>query len=245
MNTFADTYQSSALDSSDMSAILDIMLHVLGPSQSQPRSSYTLSDIYNTTLNIVIDSIRRRGDLVFANVADLVTVICAIFPLLQRPRKSFDQSKVYRARVTMRWPFWMSDADVGLGESEARLAGRLLENLSRARLPPAKTSQVVSQKQTIVGALAKHVPSILLAYVRAASDPVASLSTEVRHQLEPGLFALCDLITSRGRAAGRERAGEDTGLPFGLGEGVGREVEKEVWADMWRSWSRRRYTGQG
>jgi hypothetical protein len=92
-------------------------------------------------------------------------------------------------------------------------------------------------------ALSKHVPMILVGYVRAVCDPFAGLSVAIRKELEPGLFSICDVITAGGRGGGRGREGEGLGLSFGLGEGG--EAEKEVWADLWKAWARKRYTGRG
>ena len=120
-----------------------------------------------------------------------------------------------------------------------------MSSLSKAQIVTVKHANLGEEQQRLEAPLAKHAPSILVAYVRAASDPLASLSIDVRRQLEPGVFALCDVMTSRGRAEGRGSEGKGIGLPFGLGEGDTGEAEKELWADMWRSWSKKRYLGLG
>ena len=174
----------------------------------------------------------------------VVSIICAVFPLLQKPRNVAGQTQAYRARVSLRWPFWISDHDDGLGEEQAKLAGRLLESLTDGRLPVGAGYSQVAGKQRMLGTpFAKHAPSVLVAYVRAATDPTAALPTQVRQRLEMGVFSLCDIVTSGRRGRGRE--GEGIGLPFGLGEGSGGEAEREIWADLWQSWSKKRYAGQG
>ncbi|WWC65277.1 uncharacterized protein I303_107894 [Kwoniella dejecticola CBS 10117] len=96
-----------------------------------------------------------------------------------------------------------------------------------------------------ISPLAKHAPAILVAYTRAAADSQSGFAPQVRRDLEPGLFGLCNLATAGGRVHAHGREGEGLGTPFGLGEGPGGEGEKELWAELWRSWSRARYLGQG
>jgi len=155
------------------------------------------------------------------------------------------QTVAYRAHLRHRWPAWISDADAGLGEEGARLAARLLRALSGTRSLPSKSRVGGGDHQSLAVSLAKHAPAVLVAYVRAASDPITYLPNEVRRELEPGLFGFCDIMTSRGRIEGRGREGEGIGAPFSLGEGDGGEAEREVWGDIWRSWSKKRYVGHG
>ncbi|KAK8850637.1 hypothetical protein IAR55_004556 [Kwoniella newhampshirensis] len=96
-----------------------------------------------------------------------------------------------------------------------------------------------------ISPLAKHVPAILVTYVRAGADLHLGYTTSVRRDLEPGLLALCNLVTSGGRINSRGREGEGLAVPFGLGEGISSEGEKELYADLWQTWSKARYTGQG
>ncbi|WWC98445.1 hypothetical protein V866_005336 [Kwoniella sp. B9012] len=117
---------------------------------------------------------------------------------------------------------------------ESQHLSRLLVALTQMRLKTHETSP-----------LAKHIPAILVAYVRAAADLHVGYTPSVRRDLEPGLYALCNLATAGGRAHARGREGEGLGTPFGLGEGSGGEGERELWADLWQNWSKSRYMGQG
>ncbi|KAK6906498.1 hypothetical protein I203_100483 [Kwoniella mangroviensis CBS 8507] len=119
------------------------------------------------------------------------------------------------------------------GDEPQRLS-RLLVALTQMRLKTHETSP-----------LAKHIPAILVAYVRAAADLHVGYTPSVRRDLEPGLYALCNLATTGGRAHARGREGEGLGTPFGLGEGPGGDGERELWADLWQNWSKSRYMGQG
>lgn len=112
--------------------------------------------------------------------------------------------------------------------SIARSIARTIEGLCNVRAQAPK--------------LAKHMPALLVGYVRAVAS--APVSIEVRSEMQPGIFAICDLLTA-GRRDQRGREGEDVGKPFGLGEGAGGEAEAGLWADLWRTWAKKRYTGRG
>lgn len=94
------------------------------------------------------------------------------------------------------------------------------------------------------GPLAKHAPTILVAFVRA-SIRGQGLSLGMRAILEPGLFAICDAITVGGRSGGRGNEGEGIAKAFGLGESSFTASEVGLWADLWRRWNHRRFAGQG
>lgn len=228
-----------------MSCIFESISRILLPSGNKVRSPTTKLDIIRKALNVVNIALQRRADLVVANLPALVGVMTAAIPLLQRSRAIDGPKKASTARVLDRFPPWIGEAEEGLGEEEARLIARLLISLSNARISTVVNADTYDKQQKMSRPLAKHAPAILVSYVRAACDPFAGLSSEVRRQLEPGLFALGDVMTSGGRIDGRGREGEGIGLPFGLGEGPGGEAEKEMWAIMWRNWGRKRYTGQG
>ncbi|WWD20814.1 hypothetical protein CI109_105291 [Kwoniella shandongensis] len=122
-----------------------------------------------------------------------------------------------------------------ISRKQAQLLSRLLVLLAQTRLG---TNHETSP-------LAKHIPAIFVAYVRAGTDLHSGYTTSVRRELEPGLFALCSLVTSGGRVNSRGREGEGLAVPFGLGEGIFSEGERDMYADLWKSWSKARYTGQG
>ncbi len=100
-----------------------------------------------------------------------------------------------------------------------------------------------STKSTFHKAVVKHLPAVLVAYVRVLAT--SHIPLNVRRGLQPGLFDICDLVTAGGRVQSRGREGEGLGDAYGLGEGPGGEAEREVWADLWKTWANSRYVGQG
>jgi hypothetical protein len=182
-----------------------------------------------TVISVLANALRRRHDLVCEAIAQVVTVCVKIFTLLQSPRRLSGGTGAQSDRQDRTGPNWVSPSMAML--DDARSFGRYLSNLAT----------IGSQHSS----LSKHAPTILVAYVRAAADPWANLGVAARRELEPGLFAVCDIVTVGGRGGGRGREGEVLGSAFGLGEGVSGEAEKEIWAELWRAWGKKRYTGRG
>jgi hypothetical protein len=209
---------------SDISSVWTVLSRTLAPNQSRPIHAQT--GIFELVVVIVSLLFQRRADLVNETLPSAVHVLCSMLRVLQCPRNG-------RA---IRGPFWLAEP---LDSSAATSFSRLLSSLASRRFASGNKST------SLASSFVKHTSAILVAYVRASADPFAGLSTAVRRELEPGLFALCELITVGGRVDGRGREGEGVGLPFGLGEGPGGEAEKELWADLWRDWKTKRYTGQG
>jgi hypothetical protein len=166
-------------------------------------------------IQTVISTIRHRAETIAQQPVLLVDIARASVALFVRRRTT----------------------KANLDRSHAAVLSRLLSLLGTSRSRDSdKTSSHV---------LVKHLPAVLLAYVRAVADPRGKVTTEVRRELRPGLESICDAVTARGRVHSRGREGEALGDAYGLGEGPGGEVEKDIWADMWQTWAKTRYTGQG
>ncbi|ODN82921.1 hypothetical protein L202_01169 [Cryptococcus amylolentus CBS 6039] len=204
----------SLLQTDDALLILSALYEIL----FTPIGNETFTSIIN--ILTIID--RRRPELVFATLPQIVQTVCYIFPRFQVSRAALLQGSAERP----------------LSAASSTLFARYLVSLAQSKPSRADNPHETSP-------LAKHVPAILVAYVRACSDPTKGYEAAVRKELEIGLFALCDLTTSGGRAGARGREGEGLGTPFGLGEGPGGEGERELWAELWKGWSRGRYAGQG
>lgn len=63
------------------------------------------------------------------------------------------------------------------------------------------------------------------------NDPLCVLSSEIRKELMPGLFALCDMVTEHAR---------DALMVSGL-DGGGKATLKV----LWREYEKQRYVGKG
>lgn len=224
--------RTGLLRPTDAAVLLSALNTVLLP--SSPNGSAPAPHLLPLAISPLLTLARHRADLALAHLPSVVGALSAVLPLLQRARPGL--------RHKSRRPWWLA-SDPSANDpvvAHAALLARTLTALATAKLPTTSEARA----KTLAGPLAKHAPAVLVAYARAASDPWAALAPAVRRELEPGLFALCDVVTAGGRADGRGREGEGVGVPFGLGEAHG-EAEREVWADVWKSWARKRYTGRG
>lgn len=218
----------------NVAIILSILTSVLLPSSS---TSTCAPDILPLALSPLLSLTRHRPDLSLSNLPALVGVLATSIPLLQRARTT---SSAAQKKAASRRPWWLSsEPNPDPASEHAALLSRILVSVCGAKI-----SSTEGEGQKLSGPLAKHAPSILVSYARAASDPWAGLSQQVRKEIEPGLFALCEVVTAGGRADGRGREGEGVGAAFGLGDAHG-DAEREVWADVWRAWSKKRYVGRG
>ena len=77
----------------------------------------------------------------------------------------------------------------------------------------------------------KHAAYVLQAYIEALNDPLCIIPMAVRKELEPGLFALCDMMGEYNR---------DALMVASLDAGG-----KTVLKSLWREYEKQRYVGKG
>jgi hypothetical protein len=221
--------RTGLLRANDAGQIIATLTAVLLPSPS-PTETQPAPHLLPLAIAPLLTLARHRTDLVLAHLPAIVGSLSAALPLLQRAR-----TRAGRRRLAARRPFWLTDNDEA--PAHAAQIARTLVALCTARIAESN-----APAKALAGPLGKHAPAILVSYARAAADPWAVLPASTRAELEPGLFALCDVVTAGGRADGRGREGEGVGAPFGLERDEG---EREVWAELWRAWGRKRYVGRG
>ena len=202
--------------------------------------------------------VRHRRDLVINVLPQLMKLYARILELFGNPRSrsTIGGSKDRVRRLLQRqWPIWLSG---GFNEEDGRSFARALETLTSRTTIRSTTANSNSAAGTMIGQLSKHAPVLLIAYVRAVAHPLSTIPASVRHQLVPGIEAMCEAVVAGGKAmlggagsvgggggASDNRTAESIGEAFGLGEGPGGEGELIVWGEMWRAWRRSRYVGQG
>src|SRR5258708_20014649 len=69
----------------------------------------------------------------------------------------------------------------------------------RSTLFPYTTLFRSGMAESLAHPLSKHAPYVLVAYIRALTNPLGFFSTEIRRELEPGLFALCSMMNKHVR----------------------------------------------
>lgn len=244
--------QAASLVSQDVSALLGLAIRSLRPSQmADTRQKQFSSSVFTSIITITSSLVRQRRDLIVDLLPLLVTVHSRLIPLFSLPRRTGEGASRAQKRVLESWPIWLTsvDSEHWLGKEEAREFARALTGMtSRTTIRTMAESNPASNintSGTMVGELSKHAPAILVSYTRALASPYSSVPLEVRRELEPGLFALCEAVTSGGKALFGIKGGESSGDAFGLGEGGNTDAEWEVWGDLWRRWRGRRYTGGG
>ncbi|ORX40781.1 Urb2/Npa2 family-domain-containing protein [Kockovaella imperatae] len=238
--------RSRILRSLDFATVCHILITTLHPTPGSVRATRSLYEMFDSVLSSLGSVVRLRPDLITEHGPEIVGVISSMFVLFLEIRRQHASSPRIRARLMSRWPSWLAEPSSirsemsanhrsggGLQACHASQLARLLTMLCNAKVDNAGTSQL--GRTTIANSLLKHVPTILVSYCRAVADSWGMIPLDVRKELEPGLWSLCDILTAGGRVDARGREGERLGLPYGLGD-TG-EVEKDVWAEMWLSWS--------
>jgi hypothetical protein len=136
-----------------------------------------------------------------------------------------------RRSVTDTLPSWISP-DAPPTESEGRGLARLLTNLTAKTTVRTTDSSTTSTKaESLAQPFSKHALYVLVAYIRAVTDPLCTLSPAIRRELEPGLFALCGMMGEHGRDA----------VMMSMLDAGGKQVLKS----LWKEYEKQKYVGQG
>ena len=130
-------------------------------------------------------------------------------------------------------PCWLNMVVSPLGLDAAQALRRVLSELA------GKTSVIhVSKKakphtpnmnETLAKSMTKHTVYILVAYARCVTMPHTTIAPNLRQEILPGLFALCDICGDFER---------DAALKSMLDASA-----QLVFKDIWRQWDAQRYKG--
>jgi Urb2/Npa2 family len=137
-------------------------------------------------------------------------------------------SKQYRF-VADTFPRWINPINP-LGEAEARSLSRLLTAFTTKSIVRSHSGDT-QKADSLARPFARHAPYVLLSYLQLMNDPLSVLSAGMRHELEPGLFALCAMMGENGR---------DTLMVQSLDIGG-----KAMLKSLWKEYDRQRYIGRG
>ncbi|KAI6137225.1 Urb2/Npa2 family-domain-containing protein [Pisolithus sp. B1] len=153
--------------------------------------------------------------------------------LRARPQLGAKQSRLVAGTL----PSWVSPSQP-LGVAESRALSRLLTTLTVKTVPRTYTTQqhtataAETQKaESLAKPFAKHVGHVLLAYIDCMNDPLCVLIPEMRRELEPGLFSLCEMLGEYNRDALMVSALDSGG--------------KTIMKSLWREYEKQRYVGKG
>lgn len=144
-----------------------------------------------------------------------------------RPHLGAKQSKF----VTDSYPQWINVADP-LGKAEAKVFSRLLETLTVKNTIRRYAGPNESEKaESLAKVFSRHSAYVLKAYIEAVNDPLCIMGSDIKRELEPGLYALCSMMSEHDR---------DALMVSTMDNGA-----KIVIKGLWKEYEKQRYAGQG
>jgi len=134
--------------------------------------------------------------------------------------------------VSKDLPVWVNPSQP-FGIEEGKALARLLESLATKTIPKTHASFLAqAQKaESLAKPFSKHAPYVLKAYVEAVNDSLCTLPTRIRKELQPGIYALCGIMTDHARDA--------------LMASMTEAGEKFTLKQLWQEYEKQKYTGKG
>ncbi|KAI5992196.1 Urb2/Npa2 family-domain-containing protein [Pisolithus albus] len=222
----------AAVRSVDLGSIWSLLCKILSrTTDHDPATSFA---IFHCIVSIAGSLVRLRRDIVIHTLPHLAFVLHRLLLITRRVRSQLGakQSKLVAGTL----PSWVSPSQP-LGVPESRALGRLLTALTVKTVPRTNTTQhtaVAAETQkaeSLAKPFAKHVGHVLLAYIDSMNDPLCILTPEMRRELEPGLFSLCEMLGEYNRDALMVSALDSGG--------------KTIMKSLWREYEKQRYVGKG
>jgi ABC-type cobalamin transport system ATPase subunit len=119
-----------------------------------------------------------------------------------------------------------------LGPEEAKLLARLLEMLASKTTVRINGTHMDSQKaESLAKPFSKHAAYVLKSYIEAMNDPLCIIPSNVRKELQSGLYALCGMMNDHSRDAMMVSALDAGG--------------KTTMKTLWKEYEKQRYIGKG
>ncbi|KAI0963291.1 hypothetical protein AcW1_000407 [Taiwanofungus camphoratus] len=212
---------------SDLSSIWSLMGHLLAGSVD--HESTTNSNVFHQIVAIISALIRLRRDLVICTLPHLGMVLRQLTASLRglRPQLGGKQTKL----VMNTLPKWIN-ASTPLSAEESKALARLMTTLATKTIVRTHGPSADTQKpESLARPFSKHAAYVLTAYINAVNDPLCVVSTQVRKELQPGLFALCDMLGDHNR---------DSMMVSALDTGG-----KAMMKALWREYEKQKYIGKG
>ncbi|KAI6022422.1 Urb2/Npa2 family-domain-containing protein [Pisolithus microcarpus] len=223
----------AAIRSIDLGSIWSLLCKILsGTTDHDPATSFA---IFHCIVSIAGSLVRLRRDIVIHTLPHLAFVLHRLLLITRRvrPQLGAKQSKLVAGTL----PSWVSPSQP-FGVPESRVLSRLLTALTIKTVPRTHTTQqhtaVAAETQkteSLAKPFAKHVGHVLLAYIDSMNDPLCILTPEMRRELEPGLFSLCEMLGEYNRDALMVSALDSGG--------------KTIMKSLWREYEKQRYVGKG
>ena len=195
---------------------------------SNEHEQNTDKHVYQNVISIVNALVRLRRDLVLPTLPHLGVTLRRLLSFLRTlpPQLGKKQSRL----VASTLPSWINPNDP-LGAEDSKAFARLLTTLTtKTIIRTYGTPSELQKAESLARPFSKHASVVLMAYIDALNDPLCILPSETRRELQPGLFAICEIMGEQNRDA----------MMVTLDSG-GRTIMK----GLWREYEKQRYTGKG
>lgn len=218
--------QAATLRSSDLSGIWRLLSEFLAASHlHDPETSTT---IFHRIVFVMGALIRLRRDLVAWTLPHLGMMLRQLILCMRACRPMLGAKQT--AMVMDTQPQWISLKNA-LGVDEARALSRLLEALGAKTVMRTYAQSDPQKAESLAKPFSNHAIYVVKAYIECMNDPLSVLSAEVRSELQPGLFALCGMVSEHGRDAAMVSALDAGG--------------KTLMKTLWREYEKQKYVGKG
>ena len=196
-----------------------------GSSQHRGTTSH---QIFRELVSVISALVRLRRDLVVSTLPHLGIVLRRLILCLKhlQPQLGAKQSRI----VASSLPKWINLTDP-LTVEDSKAIARLLTTLTTKTVARTHSTSTSTQKaESLARPFSKHAAHVLGGYIDALNDPLSFLPADIRRELQPGLFALCEMMGEQNRDSMMVTL--DTG-------------GKTVMKTLWRDYEKQRYTGKG
>ena len=224
-----DITQPAMIRQQDLSSVWSILGSSLkGSSQ---HDSSTNQATFNGIISVISALLRLRRDLLLTTLPQLNFVLRRLIMTLRRLRPHLGGKQTRLVSDTL--PSWVNPSEPAHVEDSKAIARLLtiLTTKTMIRTYGSASSTEGQKAESLARPFSKHASYVLCAYIEALNDPLCVVRAEVRKELEPGLFALCEMMGENNRDA-MMVASLDTG-------------GKSVMKGIWREYEKQKYVGKG
>jgi hypothetical protein len=197
-------------------------------SKSPTHDLETSATTFSHIIGIMNTLISLRRDLVLHTLPHLCMVLRQLIFALRCPLPELGgrQSRL----ITDTLPIWINAQMMPLGMTEAKALSRLLSAITTKSISRGLAGET-QKAESLSKPFSKYAAHVLKAYIEAMNDPLCVLPLELRKELAPGIFALCDMINEHARDA----------LMASTSDAGGKGTLKL----LWKEYEKQRYVGKG
>ncbi|KZT21711.1 hypothetical protein NEOLEDRAFT_1099032 [Neolentinus lepideus HHB14362 ss-1] len=195
----------------------------------EQHDEHTSETIFQQIVNILSALIRLRRDLLLPTLPHLGFILRQLIKTTRaiRPHLGGKQTTM----VTDTLPMWIN-ATQPLPVDASRALGRLLTSLGTKTVVRTHGAAPENQKaESLAKPFSKHATYVVQAYIETMNDPLCVMPSEVRKELYPGLFVLCDMMNDHNRDAMMASALDAGG--------------KVTMKSSWKEYEKQKYVGKG